>query len=69
MFYGIQREDLLNFAGDKKRLRAKDVKESKKKDTSAPQIDRIPLPALPDQVKQERRVALRDSQQRKVDSF
>lgn len=66
MYYGVQREDLLNFSGDKKRLRAKDAKEIKKRDTNAPPIDRIPLPSLPEQVKQERRIAFRDSLQRKV---
>ncbi|KAI1731725.1 WD domain, g-beta repeat domain-containing protein [Ditylenchus destructor] len=65
MFYGIPREEFI-FGPDKKKAKFKDAKDHKKKDASAPALDRIPLPSLPENVKQERRISMKDSQQKKT---
>ncbi len=59
MLYAVPKDDLLG-GGDKKRV------EIKKKDPAAPPLDRFPLPAVPDSVRQERRLALKDAQQKRV---
>lgn len=63
MFCGIPRDELM-LAADKKRL--KGLKDVKKRDANAPSIDRIPLPSLSEHIKNERRLAFRDMQLKKV---
>ena len=60
MLYAVSKDELL--ANDKKKM------EVKKKDPAVPPPDRLPLPAIPDNIRQERRVAIKDAQQKKVDS-
>lgn len=65
MFYSVPKDDIIG-QGDKKKLAGKDPKDIKKKDPAAPPPDRIILPLVADSVRQERRLALRDAQQKKV---
>uniref|UniRef100_A0A915E4Y9 Agouti signaling protein n=1 Tax=Ditylenchus dipsaci TaxID=166011 RepID=A0A915E4Y9_9BILA len=65
MLYGIIRDELVSI-GDKKKQKLKDAKDNKKKDLSAPAPDRIPLPSLPESVKTERRLALKDALTKKT---
>lgn len=68
MLYGVSRDDYLTaFAADKKRLKLeKSSKDGKRKETSAPALDRMPMPNLPESVKMEYRASMKDAQQRKV---
>ncbi|TKR92584.1 hypothetical protein L596_007211 [Steinernema carpocapsae] len=59
VFYGLIKEDLTS-QFDKKKPKGKDGKESKKKDTNAPLIDRIPLPTLTESMKAEKRQTQKD---------
>lgn len=65
MYYGISRDELLSLAGDRKRMKFKDIRD-KKKDVNAPPADRIPLPSLSENIKIERRMAYRDALTKKV---
>jgi len=65
MYYGVSREDFTPFSADKKRMKLKDFKEGRRREANAPQPDRIPLPSLPESVKQEYRASIRDMQQKK----
>lgn len=63
MFCGIPRDELM-LATDKKKL--KGLKDVKKRDANTPSVDRIPLPSLHEHIKNERRIAFRDMQLKKV---
>ena len=66
MYYGVSREDFTAISADKKRMKSKEFKEGRRREANAPPLDRIPLPSLPENVKQEYRTSLRDMQQKKV---
>uniref|UniRef100_A0A0N4ZV55 LisH domain-containing protein n=1 Tax=Parastrongyloides trichosuri TaxID=131310 RepID=A0A0N4ZV55_PARTI len=65
VLYGTLKEDITDsFASDKKRQKMKEGKENKKKDNVTPALDRIPLPALTESMKSDRRAAQKEYQKR-----
>uniref|UniRef100_A0AC35UFD1 WD_REPEATS_REGION domain-containing protein n=1 Tax=Rhabditophanes sp. KR3021 TaxID=114890 RepID=A0AC35UFD1_9BILA len=65
VLYGTLKEDISSsFVSEKKRQKLKDGKESKKKDAITPALDRIPLPALTEQMKTDRRIAAKEYSKR-----
>uniref|UniRef100_A0AAF5HZS5 Threonine ammonia-lyase n=1 Tax=Strongyloides stercoralis TaxID=6248 RepID=A0AAF5HZS5_STRER len=65
VLYGTLKEDITDsFASDKKRQKIKEGKDNKKKDNITPAIDRIPLPALTENMKSDRRAAQKEYQKR-----
>jgi hypothetical protein len=62
MLPGLLREENAILSVDRKRK--KDGKDNKKRDGTAPSLDRIPLPAIPPAVLQERRHIQRETQKK-----
>uniref|UniRef100_A0A1I7X7U9 DEK_C domain-containing protein n=1 Tax=Heterorhabditis bacteriophora TaxID=37862 RepID=A0A1I7X7U9_HETBA len=60
MYYGVLKDDVSTTI-EKKKLRGKEVKDSKKSQSLAPLPDRIPLPPLSEGLREERKKAMRDA--------
>ncbi|CAI4221642.1 unnamed protein product [Auanema sp. JU1783] len=60
MLHGVQRDELMQTI-EKRKTRGKDVKDNKKVQATAPVADRIPMPAMSESYREEKRKAIRDA--------